>query len=365
MAKRFRAAIISLGSLSSRWTFEAMKKYFSHVDSFNIKNIEIDLGSKQPRIICDDQPMVQYDCIYSKGSFRYADVLGAIKTTMEDTTYMPVTSMAFRIGHDKVLSHIAMQNHKVPMPITYLSSSVKAAKNILKKINYPIIMKLPSGTQGKGVMFAESYESASSFLDTLEALKQPFLIQEYVETDGQDIRAIVVGDKVVAAMKRIAKSDEKRANVHAGGSAEPVVLDTHTRNIAVEAARAIGAEICGVDILETIKGPVVIEVNLSPGLQGITKATKVDVADKIAKYLFKRTSEQCDQGRTEDTSKLMDNLGISQAGEEPKEIITNLDFRGDKILLPELITHVTKFTESKEVVFKVSEGKLVIEKFDV
>ena len=109
------------------------------------------------------------------------------------------------------------------MPDTYVVSSIEAAKKILKQVKYPIILKFPHGTQGKGVMIADSFAAASSMLDTIESLKQPFLVQEYVETEGSDIRAFVVGDKVVAAYKRKAAIGEKRSNIHAGGKGEPIV----------------------------------------------------------------------------------------------------------------------------------------------
>ena len=357
-----RAALISLGSVSSRWTYEAMKRYFGHVDNLNIKKIQISFGSKVPQVLYEGKPIGPYDCIYSKGSFRYSDVLGALRNILQDSAYMPISSRAFAVGHDKVLSQIEMQRLKVPMPVTYLTSSAKAAKEILEKINYPIIMKLPKGTQGKGVMVAESYASASSMLDTLDALRQPFLIQEYVDTDGEDIRAIVVGDKVIASMKRVAQSNEARANVHAGGSVQPIMLDTNTQKIAVAAAKAIGAEICGVDILQSIKGPVVIEVNLSPGLQGVTKASNLDVADKIASYLFKRTVSRQQESRSKSAKDLLENLESEEKDQCFKEIITNLDMRNNKILLPELFTRITKFNEEEEVVVTIEKGMIVIKK---
>ena len=110
---------------------------------------------------------------------------------------------------------------------------------VLKKVNYPIIMKFPKGTQGKGVMVADSFAGASSLLDALDFLKQPFIIQEFIETDGSDVRAIVIGDKVVASMARRAKEDEKRANIHAGGKGEAITLDSHTKKIAIDTAKVL------------------------------------------------------------------------------------------------------------------------------
>ena len=260
-----KAAIISLGSVSSEWTAKAMRKYFEKVDELNLKDIEVNLGEDRIEVLYNGKPVENYDCIYIKGSFRYLSLLQSITTALyKKTAYMPLKPETFTLGHDKILTQLAIQQSNIPSPGTYITSSADAAKKILKKINYPIVMKFPHGTQGKGVMFAESYASASSMLDALSALKQPFLIQEYVETGGTDIRALVVGDKVVAAMKRKAVPEEKRANIHAGAAGESCTLDYHTKRVAVEAAKAIGADICAVDILEYIKGPVVIEINLSP-----------------------------------------------------------------------------------------------------
>jgi RimK family alpha-L-glutamate ligase len=357
-----KAAIISLGSVSSEWTFEAMKKHFDEVDSLDLNEIELSLGS-ETTILYKGQDLKEYDCIFAKGSFRYAEILASITAYYQGKIYLPIYTRAFSIAHDKMLTHIYLQLHNVPQPTTFLSASAEAAKKILKKVNYPIIMKLPRGTQGKGVMFAESYAAASSMLDTLDTLKQPFLIQEYIDTDGEDIRAIVVGDKVVASMKRKAAVDEKRSNIHQGGHGSPVSLDSYTQKIAIKASRAIGADICGIDILETAKGPVVLEANLSPGLQGITEATGIDVADKIADFLAKKTREQVAKTKDSQEKKIMSELWVPTNDSPDQEIIGTLDFRGDRILLPEIVKKITKFSEDDEVTVKMNKDKLIIEKF--
>ena len=354
-----KAALISLGSKSSKWTLEAMRKYFAQVDDIDLRSIEVNLSSKNPEILYHGKPLETYDCVYAKGSFRYEQLLRGITSLLHKTTYMPLKPLSFTFGHDKLLTHLAFQQHKIPMPTTYLASTTEAAKKIMKKVNYPIVMKFPHGTQGKGVMFADSYSSASSLLDALAALRQPFIIQEYIETGGVDIRAIVVGDKVVASMKRKAEVGEKRANIHAGGKGEPCQLDFHTSKIAVEAAKAIGADICAVDLLESAKGFLIVELNVSPGLQGITQATGIDVAGKIAKYLYEQTKLRVESGKKTGAKEAMNEIGI---GEE-KEIITTLDFRGGRILLPEVITKITDLSDKSEVTIKASKGKLSIKKF--
>lgn len=360
-----KAALMSMESKSSEMTLAAMKEYFSQVDSINIKNLEVKLGGKELSILYNGKPLQEYNCIYAKGSFRYAPLLRSVTTALYDTTYMPIKPNSFTIVHDKLLTHLALQYHKIPMPETYVVSSLEAAKKIMGQVKYPIIIKFPQGTQGKGVMFAESFAAASSMLDAIDTLKNPFLIQEYIETEGSDIRAIVVGDKVVAAMKRKAGREEKRANLHAGGKGESIVLDANSRKIAVNTSKCIGAYICGVDMLETVKGPQVIEANLSPGLQGITSVTKINVADKIAQYLFEKTKEFAEKGKSSETSKMFTDLEVSGPGKSDSEqqIITNLDFRSERILLPKIISIITKFDEKEDVVIKAKKGKISVEKY--
>ncbi len=356
-----KAALISLGSKSSQMISNAMRNYFREVDGIDIREIEVNISGGHLEVFYNGKPLEKYDCVYAKGSFKYASLLRSITAALHNT-YYPISPEAYTISSNKLLTQLVLQKHNIPTPKTYLSSSASAAKKILEKINYPVIMKFPSGTQGKGVMYADSYASASSMLDALAALKQPFLIQEYIETGGADVRAIVVNGRVVAAMKRKAVKGEKRANIHVGGKGIAYEPDAYTKKVAILAAKAVGAEICAVDILEGIKGPMVIEINLSPGLQGITAATKVNVADKIAKYLFEQTKALKESGKKVMTTKIFEELGIAQPKEGAKEILMNLDFRGDRILLPEIITKATGFGEKDEFSVKVEKGKVVIEK---
>ena len=351
---------MSLGSKSSLMIIEAMRNYFDSVDNIDLRDVEVNLGVGKLDVMYEGRALPQYSCIYARGSFRYSTLLRAVTRTLYMSSYMPIKAETFTLGHDKLLTHLALQHFNIPMPMTYLASSTRAAKKILNEVAYPIILKFPHGTQGKGVMFAESYAAASSMLDALFALKQPFLIQEYIETGGVDVRAFVVGDKVVASMKRKAVKGELRANIHAGGTGEACVLDERTKRIAIDTSISVGADICAVDMLESAKGPLVIEVNLSPGLQGITKATSINVADKIAKFLFEKSQIFSARDRDEATLKIFEDLGLS--GDIAQQIITNLDFRASRILLPKIVTDIAKFGEKDEVVLKVEKGKLVVEK---
>lgn len=360
------AAVVSLGSKSSLMVAEAMKKYFDEVDIIQLKEIEVSLG-KEGGVFYGGQPLKRYDCIYLKGSFRYANLLRSMASMLEDKVpYMPLASSAFTTVHNKLLTHLILQQHNITMPKTYVSSTVEAAKMVLKKVQYPSVMKFPEGTQGKGVMFADSFSSASSLLDALGALKQPFIIQEYVETEGSDIRALVVGDRVVAAMKRKAQKDEKRANIHIGGAGEYVELDRVARKLAVDTAKALKAGICGVDILEGPFGPMVIEANISPGLQGLSSVSKIDIADEIARFLFKKTEGIVRLSQEVQKVETMKDILVNDInGKSEEEIITPLDFRGERVLLPELIVRMAKFDDSKEYSIKAKKGKIEIEEFKI
>ena len=154
----------------------------------------------------------------------------------------------------------------------------------------PVIVKLLEGTHGIGVMLAESTLSADSILDAFGGLEQRLIVQEYIEeASGRDLRAIVVGDKVVASMRRISTGSDFRSNLHRGGTAVPVDLDPETAAIAVNACRQLGLQIAGVDMLESHRGPLVIEVNSSPGLEGIERTTHIDVAGHIVDHLERLT----------------------------------------------------------------------------
>jgi len=364
LEKKYTSALFSQQSKSSLWLAEAMAKYFGSVDHYDIRKVEVSLSSKGTEVIYEGKAVPEYDCLHVKGSFRFVDVLRTISQQFEGKCYNPINPEAYTIGHDKLLTHLKLQTFNIPMPTTYLSPSTVAGRKILEKINYPIVMKFPKGTQGKGVMFADSYAAASSMLDALETLRQPFLIQEYVDTDGSDIRAIVIGDKVAASMKRHAVEREIRANIHAGGKGEPVILDSHTRRIAIETAKAVGAEICAVDMLDGLKGALVIEVNLSPGLQGITACTGIDVADRIARFLFERTHQYKTSSSRDSTKKMMD--GLTQIPKDQvQEIITNLDLRGNRILLPDIVQKVAEFEAHSEVILKVQAGKVSVERLNM
>ncbi|MFT6866550.1 MAG: ribosomal protein S6--L-glutamate ligase [Cyclobacteriaceae bacterium] len=201
--------------------------------------------------------------------------------------FSAVDSLAITRSRDKLRSLQILSRSGVSMPKTAFTNSSKDENKILKHIGHaPVIIKLLEGTQGLGVILAESNKAARSVLEAFESLKTRVIIQEFIEeANGADIRAFVVNGEIVGAMKRQGKEGEFRSNLHRGGEAIILKLSRAEKSTALNAAKAMGLAIAGVDMLQSKKGPMVLEVNSSPGLEGIEKATKIDIAGKIIDYV--------------------------------------------------------------------------------
>ncbi|MCK4670080.1 MAG: RimK family alpha-L-glutamate ligase [Nanoarchaeota archaeon] len=352
-----RAAVLSLGSQSSKMIAEAMNKYFDVVDHLSLKDVEVAFISDGFQVMCDGKLLGEYDCIYARGSFRYASVLSSLTAALREKTYLPLHHNSFIIANDKFLTQLHFLRKKIPMPAAYIAATSSAAKKALENLNYPVMIKLPQGTHGKGVLYAESYASASSMCDALVVLKQPFIIQEFVETAGTDIRAIVAAGKVVVSYTRTAKKGEIRSGFHSGGVCTLCILDNETQKMAVKAAKALGCDVVAIDILKGPKSPLILEANLSPGITGISKASNINVADKIAKALY-------DKAKEFKLIKTKNGFGeVLRSIDKPKpsyEIITNLDFRGERVLLPENFVKMADLKDDKEYIIKAKKGYIII-----
>lgn len=197
-------------------------------------------------------------------------------------------SQAVARSRDKLRTLQLFSRHDIGIPPTAFARRREDIKDAIRRVGgTPVVLKLLEGTQGVGVILAESESSAESVLDAMHSLKQNILIQAFIrEAKGQDIRAIVIGDRVVAAMRRTAAPGEFRSNVHRGGSTMAVELDAEYERTAIEAARCLGLNIAGVDLMPSADGPMVLEVNSSPGLQGIETATEVDVAGAMIDFVL-------------------------------------------------------------------------------
>lgn len=198
-------------------------------------------------------------------------------------------SIAIARSRDKLRAHQLLARKGVGMPITGYAHSADATDELIDFVGgAPLVVKLMESTHGQGVVLAETEKAAEGVINAFRGLAANFLVQEYIkESNGSDIRCFVVGEKVVAAMQRTAKDGEFRSNLHRGGFATVVKLSPEERALAVKAARVMGLDVAGVDIIRSAHGPLVLEVNSSPGLQGIERVTNKDVAGIIIEYIEK------------------------------------------------------------------------------
>lgn len=218
-------------------------------------------------------------------------------------------SLAISRSRDKLRSLQILSKHGVDMPKTVFASNKSDAKDIIKLSGgTPLVLKILEGTQGVGVVLVDTQKAAKSVLDAFYGMDVNLLVQEFIEeAGGADIRAIVVDNQVVGAMKRQGAEGDFRSNLHQGGSAMVHKLSRKEKSTAVAAAKAMGLGVCGVDMIESKRGPLVMEVNSSPGLEGIEKATGIDIAGKIMDYIEKNVTP--DDGVTKPKRRPKDKIG--------------------------------------------------------
>src|SRR5690554_5987514 len=203
--------------------------------------------------------------------------------------FSAVHSQALVRSRDKLRSLQILSSAGVGLPKTVFTNYSKEVKKIIESVGgAPLIVKLLEGTQGYGVVLAPTKKAAESIIEAFHSMKTRVIVQEFIEeAKGADIRAFIVGNRVVGAMQRQGKEGEFRSNIHQGGSGKLVKLSKEERKVALTAARAMGLKVAGVDLLQSNRGPLVLEVNSSPGLEGIEKATGADIAMKIVDYADK------------------------------------------------------------------------------
>ncbi len=356
-----KLGIVSIGGPGAKLILEKAKKYFDEVELVNIKKLSTKVSSNCKEVLYEGKPLKGFDCLYFKGSFRYELLQYTASHLLAGSVYLPLHASVFPTCHNKLLTLLRLQREGVAVPETYFCSNAEEARNVLQMVKYPIILKTPAGTQGKGVMVADSVESAKTLLDALETFGQAFIIQEYIDTGGTDIRAFVVGDKVVACMQRKAGKEELRANIHQGGTGLAFELDYDTEQLAVKAAKAIKADVCGIDILQGVR-PVVLEVNSTPGVEGISAATGKNLPDIIAKFLHEKTVEFRNEEKRGNVQNIMDDLDVKT---DSKEVLTNLDIKGGRIRLPEVVTRVAGFRDGEEVSLFIDKQEIAIKKNEV
>ena len=250
----------------------------------------MNITSAKPTVHLREQSLDQFDAIiprigasitfYGTAILRQFEMMG---------TYSLNESTSITRSRDKLRCLQILSRSGIGLPTTSYAHSTKMTGKLIEMVGgAPCVIKLIEGTQGKGVILAETPKAAESVIDGLRQMKAHFLVQEFIkESNGCDIRAFVIGDKVVASMMRKAKEGEFRSNLHRGGSAIPVKISEEEARVAVNAAKALGLNVAGVDLLRSSRGPLVLEVNSSPGLQGIETSTGLDIAGMIIDYIEK------------------------------------------------------------------------------
>ena len=248
----------------------------------------IDLQRGVPDLYYRQKPLGHYDAVLPRigASITYYGT-AVVRQFQEMDVFCANTASGIADSRDKLRSLQILSRHHIGIPRT---TFVKDKRDVLPAIERvggaPVIIKLIEGTQGIGVLLAESVTAATSIIELLQSQKQNVLIQKFVaESKGKDIRAFVVGDRVVAAMRRVAQGQEFRSNVHRGGVAEKVDLPEDYAATAVRAAQIFGLRVAGVDMLESETGPQIMEVNSSPGLEGIETCTELDIAGAVIDYI--------------------------------------------------------------------------------
>src|SRR5689334_6618327 len=254
----------------------------------NTLRFAIDLSGPEPDLQFRGRPISDYDAILPRigSSITYFGT-AVVRQFEQMDVYTPNTANGISNARDKLRAAQILSRHNIGMPATtFVRNRVDVIPAIERVGGAPVVIKLLEGTQGIGVILAPEIKIAEAIIETLHSTKQNVLIQSFIsESRGRDIRALVVGDRVVAAMRRVASGDEFRSNVHRGGTVEPVELTPAYEQAAVRSAQIMGLRVAGVDMLEGNDGPLVMEVNSSPGLEGIERATSLDVAGAIIDFI--------------------------------------------------------------------------------
>ncbi|CAN5149704.1 RimK family alpha-L-glutamate ligase [soil metagenome] len=254
----------------------------------NTLRFAIDLSGLDPDLQYRGNPLSDYDAILPRigASITYFGT-AVVRQFEQMDVYTPNTANGISNARDKLRATQILSRHNIAMPATAFVRNRADVRPAIERVGgAPVVIKLLEGTQGIGVILAPEIKVAEAIIETLHSTNQNVLIQRFVsESRGRDIRALVVGDRVVAAMRRTATGDEFRSNVHRGGTVEAVALSPDFEEAAVRSAQIMGLKVAGVDMLEGPDGPLVMEVNSSPGLEGIEQATQLDVAGAIVDHI--------------------------------------------------------------------------------
>lgn len=273
---------------STRRLKEAGEQHGHEVDIIDTLHCYMDITRSRPAVRYKGEQLPKYDAVIPRIGASITSYGTAVVRQFEMMgTFCVNESVAISRSRDKLRSLQLLSRKDVGLPRTGFANRPDNIKDLIRNVGgAPVVIKLLEGTQGIGVVLAETSKAAESIIEAFMGLKADILVQEFIkEAGGADIRCFVVGGKVVAAMKRQAAEGEFRSNLHRGGTAKLVRLSKEERATAMNAAKVMGLNVCGVDILQASSGPVVMEVNSSPGLEGIENATQKDVAGMIFEFI--------------------------------------------------------------------------------
>lgn len=294
-----KVAILSRNSrlYSTRRLVEAAKARGHEVHVLDVLRCYMGITSRKPEIHYKGVALEGFDAVIPRIGASVTFYGTAVLRQFEMMGVYPLNeSVAISRARDKLRACQLLARKGIGLPVTGFANKPDDIKDLIKMVGgSPAVIKILSGTQGIGVVLAETQQAAESVIESFFGLKVSVLVQEFIEeAGGSDIRCFVVGEKVVTAMKRQGKEGEFRSNIHRGGSASVVSLTREERATAVKAANTMGLNVCGVDILRSNRGPLVMEVNSSPGLEGIEAATGKDIATSIIQFMEKNAK----QGKT-------------------------------------------------------------------
>jgi len=273
---------------SHRRLVEAAEQRGHRIDIINTLHVHMNITSNQAVLRFGGKSLPLYDAVIPRIGASVTHYGLAVLRQFEMQGVYPLNeSVAIGRSRDKLRALQLLARAGIGLPVTAFAHGPRTAADVIGEVGgVPVVIKLVEGTQGMGVILAETEASAKSIIEAFSAANVNIMVQEFIrEAAGSDVRAFVVGGRVVAAMRRIGKSGEFRSNLHRGGTAEPAEISADERQIAIDAAATLGLNVCGVDMLRSVRGPVVIEVNSSPGLEGVEAATGIDVASQIISFL--------------------------------------------------------------------------------
>jgi len=278
---------------STRRLVEAAKARGHEVRVVDVLKCYMNITANNPTVHykgVGDQETLEFDAVIPRIGASVTGYGCAVLRQFEVShTYSINESIAIARSRDKLRAHQLLARRGIGQPITSYAHSADATNDLISSVGgAPLVVKIMESTHGNGVVLAETRKAAEALITAFRGLKADFLVQEFIkESGGADIRCFVIGDRVIAAMQRTAAPGEFRSNLHRGGTATVVKLRPDERKLAVKAAQVMGLDVAGVDIIRSNHGPLVLEVNSSPGLEGIEAATGKDIADAIIEYLEK------------------------------------------------------------------------------